>query len=481
MLTDSQLAFASITEIGKLFRARKLSPVELTRWLLTRIEKLNPQLNAFLTVTGELALKQAAKAEAELGRSKGRASRRDRGPLHGIPISLKDNICTAGIRTTAGSQILRDFVPVQDAPVVSALYEAGAVLLGKTNMHEFAYGATNNNPHFGHARNPWDVARISGGSSGGSAVALAAGLGYGSIGTDTGGSIRIPASLCGIVGLKTGLGAVSTKQVIPLSPSLDVVGPMARTATDVALLYDIIRTSSGSQGLLRSSKSNLARAHKPRLGIPKEFFFDVLSPEVAAGYDGATRILGKNGAHLKKVSLPRLYQTEEAGNQIAWAEALHYHQQSGWFPSRASEYGEDVRSRLEMGTSVSAVTYLQALEMRERFIAEFHALLSESGLDALVVPTTPITAPLIDEESISIDGTPHPTRALLLRLNRPANLAGIPAISVPCGFTKGTLPIGLQFIGPLHSEPFLLALATQFETIRRASSRVPFPIPPASN
>jgi aspartyl-tRNA(Asn)/glutamyl-tRNA(Gln) amidotransferase subunit A len=481
MLTDSQLAFASIGEIGKLFRGRKLSPVELTGWLLTRIEKLNPQLNSFLTVTGELALKQAAKAEAELAKGKSRWPRRDRGPLHGIPISLKDNIYTAGIRTTAGSQILRDFVPVQDAPVVTALYEAGAVLLGKTNMHEFAYGATNNNPHFGHAHNPWDIARISGGSSGGSAVALAAGLGYGSIGTDTGGSIRIPSSLCGIVGLKTGVGAVSTKNVIPLSPCLDVVGPMARIATDVALLYDIIRTSSGAQNLLRSSKSHSVRARKPRLGIPKEFFFDLLSPEVAAGYESAIRLLRKNGAHLKKVSLPLLNQTEEAGNQIAWAEALHYHQQSGWFPARSAEYGEDVRSRLEMGTRVSAVTYLQALEARERFIAEFHALLSENSLAALVVPTTPITAPLIDEESISIDGRLQPTRALLLRLNRPANLAGIPAISVPCGFTEGNLPVGLQFIGPLHSEPFLLALARHFEELQPSAARVPFPIPPASN
>jgi aspartyl-tRNA(Asn)/glutamyl-tRNA(Gln) amidotransferase subunit A len=480
MLTDSQLAFASIATIGKLFRTRKLSPVELTGFLLARIEKLNPQLNAFLTVTAELALKQAARAESELAKGKGRSPRRDRGALHGILVSLKDNIYTAGIRTTAGSQILRNFVPTKDAPVVTALQNSGAVLVGKTNMHEFAYGASNINPHFGPSRNPWDLARITGGSSGGSAAALAAGLCYGSIGTDTGGSIRIPSSLCGVVGLKPSLGSVSTKNVVPLSPSLDVVGPMARTVADVVLLWNTVRPSTSSH-VQYSAKSNSARARKPRLGIPKEFFFDLLAPDVAAAYDSAIRSLGKNGAQVKKVSLPLIEMTEEAGNQIAWAEALFYHQQSGWFPARSAEYGEDVRSRLEMGTKVSAVIYLQALQSRERFISQFHSLLEEQNLDALVVPTTPITAPLIDEESISIDGTLHPTRALLLRLNRPANLAGIPAISVPLGMTKNNLPAGLQFIGPLHSDPFLLALSGVFERLRDHSSPAPFPVPPASN
>jgi aspartyl-tRNA(Asn)/glutamyl-tRNA(Gln) amidotransferase subunit A len=481
MRDNSQLAFASISEIGKLFRSRRLSPVELTRFLLERIERLNPVLNPFLTVTADLALKQAAKAEAELAKGKGRTPRRDRGPLHGIPFCLKDNIFTKGIRTTGGSQILRDFVPSVDAPVVSSLYEAGAVLLGKTNMHEFAYGATNSNPHYGQAHNPWDTARISGGSSGGSAVALAAGLSYAALGTDTGGSVRIPSSLCGTVGLKTSLGAFSTRHVIPLSTTLDVIGPMARTAADVALIFDAIRSSRNSKSVIGFMKPSLTRARKPRLGIPKEFFFDMLAPEVADGFDSAVRLLRKHGAHLKKISLPLALETEEAGNQIAWAEALLYHQQAGWFPARENEYGEDVRTRLEMGTKVSAVAYLEAMQMRERFIAEFHSTLLENDLDALLVPTTPIAAPLIDEESISIDGAPRSTRALLLRLNRPANLAGVPAISVACGFTKNKLPIGLQFIGPLNSDPFLLAVAQHFEKLHHNSSRVPFPIPPASN
>ena len=224
-MTEADLPFASIQEVGRLFRKRKLSPVELTKLMLARIEQLNPKLNAYLTVTAELALAQAKKAEAELFAPRGRKARRDRGPLHGIPISLKDNIYTKDIRTTAGSKILKDFVPQHDATIVAQLKEAGAIILGKTNLHEFAYGVTTNNPHFGPTRNPWDLSRIPGGSSGGSAAAVAAGLCYGSIGTDTGGSIRIPAALCGIVGLKPTFGRVSVGDVIPLSPRLDCVGP----------------------------------------------------------------------------------------------------------------------------------------------------------------------------------------------------------------------------------------------------------------
>ncbi len=392
-----------------------------------------------------------------------------------FPFRSKTTSTPLGIRTTAGSQILRDFVPTQDAPVVNALKQAGAVILGKTNMHEFAYGTTNINSHFGPARNPWDLARMTGGSSGGSAAALAAGLCYGSIGTDTGGSIRIPASLCGLVGLKPSLGAVSTQNVIPLSPSLDVVGPLARNASDAEILFNAIRTSSNSHRVPIASKSSSARIKKPRLGIPQEFFFDVLSPEIASAFASSVKLLRKHGAHLQKVSLPVIDQSEDAGNQIAWPEALLYHQQSGWFPARASEYGEDVRTRLEMGTKVSATTYLQALQTRDRFLAAFHSLLAKENLDALIVLTTPIAAPLLEETSISINGISHPTRGLLLRLNRPANLAGIPAISVPCGQTPNNLPIGLQFIGPMHSESFLLSLAAYWEHLLPAASQVPFP------
>src|SRR6266478_6035630 len=235
-MTDTDLAFASTEEVARLYRKRELSPVELTKLILARIEQLNPKLNAYITVTSELARAQARKAEAELFAPRGRKGHRDRGPLHGIPISLKDNIYTKGIRTTAGSKILKDFIPQHDAVVWDKLREAGAILLGKTNLHEFAYGVTTNNPHYDPTRNPWDLARIPGGSSGGSAAPVAAGLCYVSIGTDTGGSIRIPAAVCGIVGFKPGIGEVSSEGVVPLSPHLDFVGSLTRCTGDAALL-----------------------------------------------------------------------------------------------------------------------------------------------------------------------------------------------------------------------------------------------------
>ncbi len=459
----AQLAFAAIAEIASLYRRGKLSPVELTRFLLDRIARLNPRLNAYVAVCEEQALEQAARAESAFFAKRRGISARPLGPLHGIPISLKDNIYSAGIRTTAGSKILHDFVPLRDAPVVTALKKAGAIILGKTNMHEFAYGTTSNNPHYGPVRNPWDETRIAGGSSGGAAAALAAGLCFGSIGTDTGGSIRIPASLCGVVGLKPGLGRVSAEDVIPLSPTLDFVGPLARSVEDAALLLDPIFNRGLKERSILLGKFPSPRARRAKLGIPKEFFFDVLSPDVQCAFDRAMRILKKGGASIKEISLPLLPETEEAGNHIAWAEATLYHQQAGWFPDRSAEYGEDVRSLLEMGTRVSAVSYLKALQTRKKFISAIHLALEDAEVDALVVPTTPIAAPPFGEESTSISGTLHPTRALLLRLNRPANLAGVPAISVPCGLSEHGLPIGLQFIAAVTDEPLLLELARHFE------------------
>jgi aspartyl-tRNA(Asn)/glutamyl-tRNA(Gln) amidotransferase subunit A len=464
-MTDTDLAFASIEEVSRLYRKRKVSPVEVTKLLLARIEQLNPKLNAYITVTAELALAQAKKAEAELFAPRGREGRRDRGPLHGIPISLKDNIYTKDIRTTAGSKILKDFVPLHDAVVWAKLQEAGSILLGKTNLHEFAYGVTTNNPHYGPTRNPWDPRCIPGGSSGGSAAAVAAGLCYGSIGTDTGGSIRIPASLCGIVGFKPGIGRVSVEGVVPLSPHLDFVGPLARTVTDAGLLLDPIFLRGKKEPSFSSLQKPSARSfRKIRLAVPKELFFDVLPVDVYATFSEAIRSLQDNGATVRDVSIPLLNETEAAGNHIAWPEATHYHQQAGWFPAHSAEYGEDVRVRLEMGTRISATAYLEALETRDKFIQQFHLTMQDAGIDALVVPTTPIPAPVLGEESTRIGDENHPTRAILLRPNRPANLAGVPAISIPCGFAAG-LPVGLQIIGAVTDESLLLRIAQVAEEL----------------
>jgi aspartyl-tRNA(Asn)/glutamyl-tRNA(Gln) amidotransferase subunit A len=474
LMNETELAFATIVEIARLFRSGKLSPVELTELMLARTERFNPKLNAYITVTDEVARRQAKRAEAELGVRGKRKTRTDRGLLHGIPISLKDNICTEGIRTTAGSKILRDYFPERDAPVVTRLKHAGAVLLGKTNMHEFAYGVTTNNPHYGPARNPWDTARIPGGSSGGSASAVAAGLCFGSVGTDTGGSIRIPAALCGIVGLKPVFGRVDVAGVIPLSVTHDCVGPMARTAADAGILFRAIADGGNDKGEGERRRGSAARKlSRVRLGIPREFFFEVMSGEVQKSFDVAVRSLRGLGAKIKEVSIPLLAQTEKAGNRIAWAEASYYHQQSGWFLGRGAEYSEDVRSRLETGMKVSAVEYLEAMDQRRSFISQLRGVMEKEAINALMVPTVPIAAPLIGEETTRVGNDDHATRALLLRLNRPANLAGVPAISVPCGFTVAGLPMGLQFIGVEHNEQLLLDVADVYQ-----SANFPPRVPP---
>lgn len=452
-MTKREFSSLSILELGRLFRARKLSPVELTKHFLDRIERLNPELNAYLTVIADVALAQARQAEAELCGPRSKKAHRDRGPLHGIPISLKDNIHTVGIRTTAGAKFLSDFIPEKDAAVVSKLKSAGAILLGKTNLHEFAYGVTTNNPHYGPTRNPWDTNRVPGGSSGGAAAAVAAGLCVAAIGTDTGGSIRIPASLCGSVGFKPTLHHVSVEGIVPLSLTLDCAGPIARSVEDAALVLDAIASKSRTQ----KSKKNFT------LGVPKEFFFDVLSPEVRTNFDSNLKLLRKRGFAIKEISIPLLDHTESAGNNIAWPEATRYHQKMDWFPKHSADYGEDVRSRLEIGTRVAGIAYLEALEQRDAFLAQFHSVLAETKVDALVVPTTPIAAPLIGEESTTINGKDHATRALLLRLNRPANLAGLPAVSLPCGLTPSGLPLGLQLIGPASADSPLLTLASHLE------------------
>ena len=474
-MNEAELAFATIAEIARLFRAGKLSPVELTELMLARIERFNPKLNAYITVTDEVARRQAKSAEAELGVQGKRKTRTDRGLLHGIPVSLKDNICTEGIRTTAGSAILRDYFPGRDAPVVSRLKLAGAVLLGKTNMHEFAYGVTTNNPHYGSARNPWDTARIPGGSSGGSAAAVAAGLCFGSVGTDTGGSIRIPAALCGVVGLKPGLGRVDVAGVIPLSVTHDCVGPLARTAADAGILFRAIADGGNGKDKgegVRQRGSAGSRLSEVRLGMPREFFFEVMSSEVQKSFDAVVRSFRGLGANIRAISIPLLAQTEKAGNRIAWAEASYYHQQSGWFPGRGTEYSEDVRSRLETGIKVTAVEYLEAMDQRRSFISQLCGVMEKEAIDALIVPTIPIAAPLIGEETTRVGNDEHATRALLLRLNRPANLAGMPAISVPCGFTAAGLPIGVQFIGEERKERVLLEIADIYQRSN------PFRVPP---
>jgi len=453
----SDPAFLSIQQASELLRRRKISPVELVNACLARIEQLNPWLNAFITVLPERARRGAHKAEREIARG------RWRGPLHGIPIALKDNIWTRGIRTTAGAKILTDFVPREDADVTRRLAEAGAILLGKTNMHEFAYGITNNNPHFGATHNPWNLERITGGSSGGSAAAIASGMCFASPCTDTGGSIRIPSALCGIVGLKPTFGLVSVTGIVPLAPSLDHAGPIARTVTDACIVVDAVARDYPKE-YARPDYRKLRRSlpRRIRLAWPEDYFFDRIDPEGCALIEAAAKVFRSLGARIEHVSMPRLGAALLPGtNDIALAEATHYHESQGYFPSRANDYGADVRLRLEQGTKVRALDYLRGLSMKAMAEGEFESTFKRA--DAIIAPVTAVSAPRIGQEEVEIAGEKETVRSALVRLNRPANFTGHPAISVPCGFTSDGLPVGMQLIGPRWSEACLLAIAQAYE------------------
>jgi aspartyl-tRNA(Asn)/glutamyl-tRNA(Gln) amidotransferase subunit A len=465
------LAFATIVELSSLIARRKISPVELTNLFLDRLEKDNSTLNAYLTITAD-----AARAAAR-GSEKRIMQKRSRGPLEGIPIALKDNIWTRGIRTTAGSKFLDHFIPEQDATVVTHVHRAGAIILGKTNLHEFAYGISTNNPHFGPTRNPWDTSRIPGGSSGGSAAAIAAGLCVASVGTDTGGSIRIPAALCGIVGLKPTFGRVSCHNVVALAPTFDHIGPLTRTAADAALILgaiarrDPLDAPTISQPrfkpygdvpqLLKRLQPTFSKKRPLKLGLPREYFFTTVAAEIREAIKSAVHSFEKLGAIIEEISLPHISDGDDASTSIALAEATHYHQTHGWYPAHSAEYGEDVRKRLEMGLDIRATDYLAALEVQKRVRAEFDAVLTR--VDAIIAPTVPITAPRIGENVVQIESNEEPVRGALIRLNRPANFTGLPAISVPCGWSEENLPIGLQLIGRAWCEEQLLVIAQLFE------------------
>ncbi len=469
--STDDLAFASIEELSVLLARRKISPVELVTLFLRRIERHNPALNAYLTITRARALDDARISEKLILRG------RSRGPLEGIPVAIKDNLYTHGVRTTAGAKFLREFIPQYDATAVARLRSAGAVLLGKTNLHEFAYGITTGNPHYGATHNPWGLDRIPGGSSGGSAAAIAAGLCAASIGTDTGGSIRIPASLCGIFGMKPSFGRVSCYGAVPLAPNLDHVGPLARTADDAALVLGVIAgpdphdTSTLAQPPLNpfsnvravSSRlrSRFTKKRPLRLGWPRDYFFDSIDPEIVFTMDAAARSFEELGADIEEVSLPHVRDGDGPSTTIALAEASHVHEAEGWLPAHAAEYGEDVRKRLEMGRDVRATDYLAALGMRKRVRADFDAAFER--VDAILAPTTPIVAPVIGEDMVAIGSSQESIRSALIRTNRPANLTGLPALSTPCGWTQGGLPIGLQLIGKKWGEEGLLTIARLFE------------------
>jgi len=458
----------TIREAADLVHKKKLSPVELTTACLARIGQVNPTLNAFITVTTESALQQAREAEAEVIRGKWR------GLLHGIPIALKDLFDTAGVRTTAGSAVFKDRIPAEDAEVVRRLKAAGAVLLGKTNMQEFAFGGASITSYFGAVHNPWELSHIAGGSSGGSAAALAAGLCYGALGSDTAGSVRLPASHCGIVGLKPTYGLVSIRGVIPLSWSLDHVGPMARTVADTAVLlqaiagYDEEETTSEEIPIPDYASALRTNVASLRIGVPREFFFTDLDPEIDVAMKQALSVLGKLTAGIRDVPLPA-NTMETLRDVVRAAEAYAYHRE---FVTKTPElYQPLTLKRIRAGADVTAPAYIQA----RRDLAQVRRSAAKwfESVDLLVTPTLPIPpAAISDPRAEDILPT--------VRNTSPFDVNGWPAISVPSGFTNQGLPMGLQIIGPHGGESVVFQLAHAYEQATDWHKRRPKLITPVT-
>ncbi len=445
----------TIRRLASLIRRREISPLELTRFMIERAERLQPSLNAFITITVELALSQAREATKEISGGS------YRGPLHGIPLSLKDLFDVRNVRTTAGSKILRYHRPGRNATVVDRLLESGCVILGKTNLHEFAFGATSVNPHYGPVHNPWNPARISGGSSGGSAAAVAAGLCVASLGTDTGGSIRIPSAACGCVGLKPTYGLVPVAGVIPLAPSLDHVGPITRCVEDAAIVLDAIADHGAGAGkgggkLLRGLRQGVQGL---RIGIPRQYFFDRIRPDVRRVVMTAISCLQESGAKLIEIDLPGMKETAELAAEITVAEALVYHWK--WLQTRVGDYGDDLRTRMMERLEMPAVAYLRYQERRRAYAERLARAMD--ACDVMAVPTLPMPACFIRDTEVAFGASRESVRNALLRLTRPANLAGLPAISLPCGFSSEGLPVGLQLIGRRSGESTLLRAAWSYE------------------
>jgi len=440
---------------------KEVSPVEVVRAFLERVAVLDGTLKSFITVGADAALAAARGAEAEL--VAGRAA----GPLHGVPYAPKDLYNTKGVRTTGGSKILADFVPAEDATVVSRLRAAGAIVLGKLNMHEFAYGPEGLNAHYGDARNPWDARahRVAGGSSSGSGVAVAAALAPGALGSDTGGSIRIPASLCGISGLKPTYGRVSRAGVLPLAWSMDHAGPMARTVADCALMlgamagYDPADPTTSVLPVPDYTAALTGEVKGLRVGLLRAHFTDVAAPEVRDAVLAAAKALERAGAVVDEVNLVEVARVAAASFAIVPAEALAYHAE--WLRTRRADYQPDVRERLMLGAFVTGLQYVRGQQARQLLRQEVDGALERR--DVLLAPATPISAPRLSEKETTLGDGPSDVRSALIRFTRPFNLSGHPACSVACGFTTGGLPIGMQLVGRPFDEVTVLRAADAYQ------------------
>jgi aspartyl-tRNA(Asn)/glutamyl-tRNA(Gln) amidotransferase subunit A len=456
-MQETETASTSLAETAALLQSRRLTPLELTESYLRRIERLNPRLNAYVTVTAERARADAQRATEEI------AAGNYRGPLHGMPVGLKDLYDTAGIRTAGGAKILFDRVPAADSTVARRLREAGTVLLGKLNTHELAFGVTTDNPHFGTTRNPWNPDCIPGGSSGGSGAAIAAGLAAATTGTDTGGSIRIPASLCGCVGLKPTYGRVSKAGVLPLSWLFDHAGPITATVEDAALMlgalagYDPDDFSTAATPVEHYVAVLRAGVRGLRIGLPRNYFFDRLDDEVRAAVEQALVLRGL-GADLRPVDVPDFGPVALPAFGVVIAELLEVYGEQ--FASRPQDFGADVAAILAQGAP-DGVSLAAVLRMTYGLTEAMRRVLTD--VDVLVTPTTPVPATPIGQELVAYGGTQEPLIFALIRCTLPFNLTRLPALSLPCGFTSTGLPIGLQIVGRPFEEGVVLRTGHAYE------------------
>ncbi len=447
-MSDKEMVRWTLMEASDKIRLRKISPVELVEAYLEAIQRVDGELNSFITVTGELALEQARAAEREI------LNGHYRGALHGIPIALKDLIDTVGVRTTSGSKILADRIPSEDAQAWVQLREAGCVLIGKANLHEFARGSTNDNPHHGRCHNPWDPTktRIPGGSSGGSGAAAAACLCAGALGTDTMGSVRIPAARCGIVGIKATYDRVSRQGVTPLSWSLDHVGPMARTVIDAAIMLSaMVDPAAPSGGIFPKDIVPLPDVSVKglRVGLINGWWDAYCEEEVGSVFRRTLDVLMELGCEVQEVEFPYLDKIFAAGRVVSICEAASYHEH--WIRERFEDYGEDVRNSILAGYLIPARDYIYCLRVRAWGIKKFQELFTK--VDVLVSPTTKEPAPKFEEargrEFADYTG--------------PAAFIGLPAVSVPCGFSGYGIPIGLQIMGPQYRDDLAIRVARAYE------------------
>ncbi len=459
----------SLTAVARAIAAREVSSREATRSCLHRIAQWQPKLNAFMAVETESALKAADAADTALARGE------NRGPLHGVPLAHKDMYYDAGRVVTCGSLIRRDFVPTSTSTALQRLKDAGTIRLGTLQMVEFAYGPTGHNYHYGAVHNPWKFGHITGGSSSGSGSAVAARLTFAALGSDTGGSVRMPAHFCGVTGLKTTYGRVSRAGAMPLSQSLDTVGPLARTVEDCALLLGLMAGADAEDPTASTlpvpdyMAATTASIKGVRIGVPTSFYVDDLDADVAKILDDTIAVLKREGADIVKIELPDQRQLSAACQLVLATEAAAFHKR--WLIERPQDYGPQVLMRLQNGLTIPAITYLEAMRWRGPALSAHVA--ATSGVDAVIAPVSPIAAPTIAESDVGGGAGAEAVIQRLTRFTRPVNYLGLPSLSIPSGFTKSGLPVGMQLIGRSFDEATLLQIGAAFQRATDFHARVP--------